>query len=50
PAAGLTGPAIWHRDYLTHVMAALRNPSGPFAGCKPGAHRPKDVPVTDAYE
>ncbi|MEU8677797.1 DUF4913 domain-containing protein [Streptomyces sp. NPDC048560] len=50
PGAGLTGPAVWHRDYLTHVMSALRDPSGPFAGCKPGAHRPKDVPVTDAYD
>ncbi|WP_406278421.1 DUF4913 domain-containing protein [Streptomyces sp. NBC_00191] len=50
PGAGLTGPAVWHRDYLTHVMAALRDPSGPFAGCKPGAHRAKEAPHTDAYD
>ncbi|MEU4495974.1 DUF4913 domain-containing protein [Streptomyces sp. NBC_00210] len=50
PGAGLTGPAVWHRDYLTHVMAALRDPSGPFAGCKPGAHRAKDAPQMDAYD
>jgi hypothetical protein len=31
--AGLTGPAVWHRDYLDHVLAQLRDPSGPFAAC-----------------
>jgi hypothetical protein len=48
--AGTTGPAIWHRDHLGHVMASLRDPSGPFAGCKPGAHRAKEAPLTDAYD
>jgi hypothetical protein len=39
-----TGPAVWHRDFLGPTMAALRDPSGPFAGCKPGAHREKQPP------
>nr|WP_237519366.1 DUF4913 domain-containing protein [Streptomyces sp. HUCO-GS316] len=49
PAAGLTGPAIWHRDHLAHVMASLRDPNGPFAGCKPGAHREKEAPGMEPY-
>ncbi|MDR6981211.1 hypothetical protein J2X68_007953 [Streptomyces sp. 3330] len=44
--APLTGPAAWHRDYLMPVMASLRDPSGPFAGCKPGQHRAKEPPPT----
>jgi hypothetical protein len=47
PSAGLTGPAIWHRDHLAHTMAQLRDPSGTFAGCKPGNHREKAFPVSD---
>ncbi|MET8945658.1 DUF4913 domain-containing protein [Streptomyces sp. NPDC004542] len=43
-SALLTGPAMWHRDYLTPVMNTLRDPSGIFAGCKPGQHRPKESP------
>jgi hypothetical protein len=39
PGAEATGPAQWHRDYLPSIMDALRSPSGPFSGCKPGAHR-----------
>ncbi|WP_405843751.1 DUF4913 domain-containing protein [Streptomyces sp. NBC_01518] len=45
--AGPTGPAAWHRDYLSSVMQNLRDPSGPFAGCKAGTHRPKQVPTVD---
>ncbi|MFD5065098.1 DUF4913 domain-containing protein [Streptomyces sp. NPDC058394] len=45
--SSLSGPAAWHRDYLTPVMMALRNPSGPFAGCKPGQHRAKQPPPTE---
>lgn len=41
------GPAAWHRDYLAPVMTSLRDPSGIFAGCKPGVHRAKDVPLMD---
>ncbi|MEV5952624.1 DUF4913 domain-containing protein [Streptomyces sp. NPDC051987] len=48
-AAGLTGPAIWHRDHLAHVMNALRDPSGPFAGCKANGHREKEPPGMAAY-
>jgi hypothetical protein len=44
-----TGPADWHRDYLIPVMAALRDPSGPFAGCKTGRHQDKGTPDVDDY-
>ncbi|MEU4569459.1 DUF4913 domain-containing protein [Micromonospora sp. NPDC023956] len=47
PQAGMCGPANWHRDYLAPVMGALRDPSGPFAGCKVGGHRAKEVPRID---
>ncbi|WP_444950572.1 DUF4913 domain-containing protein [Micromonospora ureilytica] len=47
PKASLTGPSEWHRDHLGPTMAALRNPSGPFAGCKPGAHRAKERPPVE---
>ncbi|WP_344565049.1 DUF4913 domain-containing protein [Streptomyces axinellae] len=47
PAAGMAGPASWHRDFLAPVMGALRDPMGPFAGCKLGGHRPKDIPPVD---
>ncbi|MFE2531710.1 DUF4913 domain-containing protein [Streptomyces sp. NPDC059371] len=46
--AGLSGPSVWHRDHLTHVMATLRAPAGPFAGCKAG-HRDKEAPPMAAY-
>ncbi|WP_405594105.1 DUF4913 domain-containing protein [Streptomyces sp. NBC_01410] len=42
-------PSTWHRDHLTHVVASLRVPSGPFAGCKAGAHRAKEAPGMDPY-
>ncbi|MDT0407767.1 MULTISPECIES: DUF4913 domain-containing protein [Streptomyces] len=38
--AGLTGPAVWHRDHLDHVMAQLRAADGPFAACTTNAARP----------
>ncbi|MBO8197278.1 DUF4913 domain-containing protein [Streptomyces smyrnaeus] len=47
PDADLAGPASWHRDFLGPVMGVLRDPAGPFAGCKPGYHRPKEVPPVD---
>ncbi|MEU6201508.1 DUF4913 domain-containing protein [Streptomyces sp. NPDC047061] len=50
PGSGMCGPANWHRDYLNHVMNALRDPSGPFAGCKPGAHRRKEPPKVDMVD
>ncbi|GHF47816.1 hypothetical protein GCM10010218_31550 [Streptomyces mashuensis] len=46
---GPTGPAMWHRDFLTPVMQTLRDPDGPFAGCRAGGHRAKDVPVAEPY-
>jgi hypothetical protein len=49
PGAALSGPLHWHRDCLAHVMTSLRDPAGPFAGCKPGTHRPKSPPVVDDF-
>jgi hypothetical protein len=48
--SGVNGPATWHRDFLPHVMQSLRDPSGPFAGCKPGSHRPKEAPPVDGVD
>ncbi|EKX66691.1 DUF4913 domain-containing protein [Streptomyces ipomoeae] len=50
PAAGASGPAVWHRDHLGPVLAELRSPTGPFAGCKEGSHRAKTAPVVEAYD
>ncbi|MFF2848460.1 DUF4913 domain-containing protein [Streptomyces sp. NPDC058001] len=50
PGSPLTGPAMWHRDYMSPVMATLRDPQGPFAGCKPGMHRGKETPVVDVVD
>ncbi|MFJ6541053.1 DUF4913 domain-containing protein [Streptomyces sp. NPDC091385] len=50
PGASVAGPAEWHRDHLPSVMDALRDPQGPFAGCKPGMHRAKEAPVVDAVD
>ncbi|MCX4564513.1 DUF4913 domain-containing protein [Streptomyces phaeochromogenes] len=47
PGSPLTGPAMWHRDYLAPIMSSLRAPSGPFAGCKAGSHRAKKPPQSD---
>ncbi|MGY1438572.1 DUF4913 domain-containing protein [Streptomyces reniochalinae] len=47
PNADNTGPSVWHRDFLGPIMGALRDPMGPFAGCKPGSHRAKEVPPVD---
>ncbi|MFD9326763.1 DUF4913 domain-containing protein [Streptomyces sp. NPDC060065] len=47
--AGMSGPASWHRDFLNPTMQNLRDPAGPFAGCKPG-HRPKETPAVDAAD
>ncbi|MGW2965221.1 DUF4913 domain-containing protein [Streptomyces sp. NPDC001220] len=49
-STGMNGPAVWHRDYLATVMTNLRDPSGPFAGCKPGSHRVKETPAVDAVD
>ncbi|WP_229814084.1 DUF4913 domain-containing protein [Streptomyces thermoviolaceus] len=47
PGSPLSGPAAWHRDCLGPVMASLRDPAGPFAGCKPGSHRAKEPPQSE---
>lgn len=49
PAAAMIGPAQWHRDFLGPVMTALRGPDGPFAGCKRGSHRLKEIPFTESF-
>ncbi|MFD8736683.1 DUF4913 domain-containing protein [Streptomyces sp. NPDC059618] len=48
--SGPSGPASWHRDFLGPIMQNLRDPSGVFAGCKPGSHRAKEVPAVDAID
>ncbi|MFE1072922.1 DUF4913 domain-containing protein [Streptomyces sp. NPDC058783] len=50
PEAGVSGPAVWHRDHLGPVMTELRAPNGLFAGCRPGGHRPKEAPSVEAYD
>jgi hypothetical protein len=50
PAAGASGPAVWHRDHVGPVLAELRSPSGPFAGCKAGSHRAKAAPTAEPYD
>ncbi|MER7694586.1 DUF4913 domain-containing protein [Streptomyces sp. NPDC097610] len=50
PGSGMCGPANWHRDYLGQVMTSLRDPMGPFAGCKPSAHRAKEVPPVESKD
>ncbi|MFJ4683112.1 DUF4913 domain-containing protein [Streptomyces sp. NPDC091377] len=49
PGSPPTGPANWHRDYLGPVMDSLRNPTGPFAGCKPNGHREKETPGMNPF-
>ncbi|MEV6693488.1 DUF4913 domain-containing protein [Micromonospora sp. NPDC051196] len=44
PQAQASDPATWHQSYLWPTMDVLRSPNGPFAGCKPGSHRPKERP------
>ncbi|WP_420707958.1 DUF4913 domain-containing protein [Streptomyces sp. NRRL F-525] len=50
PGSTMTGPANWHRDYLYNVLDHLRAPQGPFAGCKPNMHRPKESPTVAAVD
>jgi hypothetical protein len=40
PEAGSSGPAVWHRDFLTHTMAAVRAPGGPLSACMTSPDRP----------
>lgn len=48
-AGGLSGPASWHRDHLGPAMSSLRDPNGPFAGCRVGTHRPKAPPTVEDF-
>jgi len=50
PKAQPSDPALWHQSYLWPTMDVLRGPNGPFAGCKPGAHRPKERPLIERDE
>ncbi|MFH9084208.1 DUF4913 domain-containing protein [Streptomyces sp. NPDC017673] len=40
PEAGLAGMFVWHRDFLTHAMAAIRAPGGPLSACMTSPERP----------
>ncbi|MEU6814051.1 DUF4913 domain-containing protein [Streptomyces sp. NPDC046860] len=40
PEAGLSGLFVWHRDFLTHAMAAIRAPGGPLSACMTSPERP----------
>ncbi|MFJ9033644.1 DUF4913 domain-containing protein [Streptomyces sp. NPDC102274] len=40
PEAGLSGMFVWHRDFLTHAMAAVRAPGGPLSACMTSPDRP----------
>jgi hypothetical protein len=40
PEAGQSGPAVWHRDFLTHTMAAIRAQGGPLSACMTSLDRP----------
>ncbi|MCM2579700.1 DUF4913 domain-containing protein [Streptomyces meridianus] len=38
--AGLSGLFVWHRDFLTHAIAAIRAPGGPLSACMTSPDRP----------
>lgn len=40
PEAGLSGLLVWHRDFLTHTMVAVRGPGGPLSACMTSPDRP----------
>ncbi|MGW0137531.1 DUF4913 domain-containing protein [Streptomyces calvus] len=40
PEAGLSGMFVWHRDFLTHAIAAIRAPGGPLSACMTSPERP----------
>lgn len=40
PEAGLSGMLVWHRDFLTHTIAAIRSPGGPLSACMTSPDRP----------
>jgi hypothetical protein len=40
PEAGMSGLFVWHRDFLTHAMAAVRAAGGPLSACMTDPARP----------
>ncbi|MEU4041188.1 DUF4913 domain-containing protein [Streptomyces antibioticus] len=40
PETGLSGMLVWHRDCLTHAVAAIRGPGGPLSACMTSPDRP----------
>ncbi|WP_244452108.1 DUF4913 domain-containing protein [Streptomyces seoulensis] len=40
PEAGLSGLFVWHRDFLTHAVAAVRAPGGSLSACMTSPDRP----------
>ncbi|WP_228473871.1 DUF4913 domain-containing protein [Streptomyces calidiresistens] len=40
PEAGPSGLLVWHRDFLTHTIAAIRAPGGPLSACMTSPDRP----------
>ncbi|RZD89330.1 DUF4913 domain-containing protein [Streptomyces albidoflavus] len=40
PESGLSGLFVWHRDFLTHAVAAIRAPGGPLSACMTSPDRP----------
>ena len=40
-----TGMAVWWRDFADPTMAVLFSETGPFRGCTPEHHNPKDGPL-----
>ncbi|GAA2643709.1 DUF4913 domain-containing protein [Streptomyces spororaveus] len=40
PEAGPSGMFVWHRDFLSHAMAAVRAAGGPLSACQTDPDRP----------
>ncbi|MFG2979413.1 DUF4913 domain-containing protein [Streptomyces sp. NPDC048331] len=40
PESGPSGMFVWHRDFLTHAMAAIRAAGGPLSACQTDPDRP----------
>ncbi|WP_406079043.1 DUF4913 domain-containing protein [Micromonospora sp. NBC_00858] len=47
PGRDMQSISSWIRDHLDVGMTTLRDPSGPFAGCKRGSHRDKEIPYVE---
>ncbi|MFI8860871.1 DUF4913 domain-containing protein [Streptomyces prasinus] len=40
PEVGLSGLLVWHQDFLTRTMVAVRGPGGPLSACMTSPDRP----------